>query len=238
MAVGDLIRSAESGGDPNAKNPNSSASGPDQFLDSTWLSTIKAARPDLAAGQSDESLLSLKTNPDISGQMRDYYAAQNQALLAKNGLPVTGGTTYLAHFAGPQGAVSVLKSDPNAPVSDILGPAVIRANPFLQGMSASDLRAWADRKMGGTTASSIPRPAQQPAQGILNQGSQSSAQPGVLNAPQDDTSVVDAFRNQLAALAQPHQVPAVAPLQPIQMAMPRGLSRARLLAALNQPVGT
>jgi hypothetical protein len=105
MTLGDSIRQAESGGDPNAQNLNSSASGPDQFLNSTWLDTIKAARPDLAQGQSDQQLLALKTDPQLSGQMRDYYAAQNQATLAKAGLPVTPGNTYLAHFAGPQTTV-------------------------------------------------------------------------------------------------------------------------------------
>ncbi len=115
MAIGDLIRAAESGGDPNASNPNSSALGPDQFLARTWLDTIRVARPDLA-DQSDQALLALRTNPEISGQVRDAYAAQNQAILTKAGVPVTPGTTYLAHFAGPGGAVKVLQADPNAPV--------------------------------------------------------------------------------------------------------------------------
>src|ERR1700755_648669 len=99
MALSDLIIGVESGGKPNATNPNSSASGPGQFIDSTWLSTIKAARPDLAQGKSDQDLLALKTDPDISRQMTEAYAQQNQGILAKNGLPVTPGTTYLAHFA-------------------------------------------------------------------------------------------------------------------------------------------
>lgn len=92
-----------------------------------------------------------------------------------------------------------------------------------------------------TYAGASPPPTQQPAQpsqGILNQGTQQAAQPGVLNAPQDDTSALDNFRTQMATLAQQHQAPAVAPLAPIQMAVPKGINRARLLAALSQPVGT
>lgn len=158
--VGDSIRTAESGGDPNAKNPNSSASGPDQFLDSTWLSTVKQARPDLAQGKSDADLLALKTNPQLSGEMRDYYANQNQAILSKAGVPVTPGTTYLAHFAGPQGAVKVLQADPSAMAGDILGPAVLKANPFLQGMTAQGLQAWAAKKMGAA----VPQAGAQTAQ--------------------------------------------------------------------------
>lgn len=158
MALSDNIINVESGGDPNASNPNSSASGPGQFIDSTWLATIKAHRPDLAQGQSDANLLTLKTDPVIAKQMVDAYASDNQAILAKNGLPVTPGSTYLAHFAGPQGAVKVLQADPNTPVGDILGPAVVKANPFLQGMTAQGLQAWAAKKMGAN----VPQPGAQP----------------------------------------------------------------------------
>lgn len=152
MGLIDSIIGAESGGNPNAQNPNSSASGPGQFIDSTWLSTIKSARPDLAQGQSDADLLALKTDPQLSRQMTEAYAAQNADILSKAGHPVTPGNTYLAHFAGPQGAVSVLSADPSTPVSSVLKSDAIKANPFLQGMTAGDLRAWADRKMGGSQA--------------------------------------------------------------------------------------
>lgn len=150
--VSDQIVSAESGGDPNAKNPNSSASGSGQFLDGTWLDTIKSARPDLAQGKSDADLLALKTDPDLSRQMTQAYAQQNGAILSKAGLPVTPGSTYLAHFAGPGGAVGLLNADPSTPASAILGPSVVKANPFLASMTAGDVAAWANRKMGGQPA--------------------------------------------------------------------------------------
>jgi hypothetical protein len=147
MGLIDSIIGAESGGNPNASNPNSSASGLGQFIDSTWLSTIRAHRPDLA-GQPDADLLALKSDPQLSREMTGAYASDNQAILSKAGFPVTGGNTYLAHFAGPGGAVSVLSADPSTPVSQIL-PHAMGANPFLQGMTAGDLRAWAERKVGG-----------------------------------------------------------------------------------------
>lgn len=149
MGLIDSIIGAESGGDPNARNPNSSASGAGQFIDSTWLSTIRSARPDLA-DKPDADLLALKSDPQLSRQMTEAYANQNQAILSKNGLPVTPGTTYLAHFAGPGGAVKVLQADPNAPVGDVLGAAVVKANPFLAGMTVQGLQAWADKKMAGS----------------------------------------------------------------------------------------
>src|SRR5581483_10327855 len=153
----DSIVNAESGGNPTAQNPNSSAAGPGQFIDSTWLATVKQHAPDIAAGKSDADLLALKNDPQIASQpqnialnrqMTAAYATDNQAYLAKNGLPVTPATTYLAHFAGPGGAAKVLQADPNAPVSDILGADAVKANPFLRGMTAQQMQAWAARKMG------------------------------------------------------------------------------------------
>lgn len=159
MALVDQIIGVESGGNPNATNPNSSASGVGQFIDSTWLSMIKQHRPELAQGMSDSDLLALKSDPQLSKEMTAAYAADNGAILSKAGVPVTPGTTYLAHFAGPQGAVKVLNSDPNAPVSDVLGAAAVNANPFLRGMTAADLQAWANRKMGGSAGQPQAAPA-------------------------------------------------------------------------------
>jgi hypothetical protein len=159
MGLIDSIIGVESGGNPNATNPNSSASGLGQFIDSTWLATIRQARPDLAQGKSDAELLALKTDPQLSREMTQAYADQNQAFLTKNGLPVTPGTTYLAHFAGPEGAMKILQADPNAPAISILGRKVAEANPFLAQMTARDLQAWADRKMGNKAAPVATAPA-------------------------------------------------------------------------------
>src|SRR6478609_5068361 len=159
MGLVDSIIGVESGGNPNATNPNSSASGLGQFIDSTWLSTLKQAMPDLAQGKSDAELLALKTNPELSRQMTEAYANQNQAILSKAGVAVTPGSTYLAHFAGPGGAVKVLQADPNAPVESVLGSAAVQANPFLRGMTVQGLQAWADKKMGGSASQPQPAPA-------------------------------------------------------------------------------
>jgi hypothetical protein len=158
MGLIDSIIGVESDGDPNARNPNSSASGLGQFIDSTWLATIRGARPDLA-GKPDSELLALKSDPQLSREMTEAYANQNQAILTKNGLPVTPGSTYLAHFAGPGGAVKVLQADPNAPVESVLGADAVKANPFLRGMTVQGLQAWADRKMGGNAPQPQPTPA-------------------------------------------------------------------------------
>lgn len=149
MALLDRMRAAESGGNNYARNPRSSATGPDQFVDRTWLEVMKT-RPDLTTGLSRDQILALRTDPDISRQMTEAYAKQNQGLLSAAGVPVNDGTTYLAHFAGPQGAIKVLQADPAAPVGGILGDRVVAANPFLANMTAGDLAAWASKKMGAS----------------------------------------------------------------------------------------
>lgn len=149
MALVDQIIGVESGGNPNARNPRSSATGAGQFIDATWLDMLARHRPDLTTGRSREEVLSLRSDPALSRAMTEAYAAENAQKLESAGLPVTAGTSYLAHFAGPQGAVNILKADPSAPVSQIMGPAAVKANPFLANMTVADLQAWADRKMGG-----------------------------------------------------------------------------------------
>jgi hypothetical protein len=168
MGLIDQIFSVESGGNPAAKNPGSSAAGPGQFIDSTWLAMLSKHRPDIAG--SREELLALKNDPLIAARpenvalardMTAAYAGDNAGILSKSGLPVTPGTQYLAHFAGPQGAVGILNADPTTPAGAILGDRVVKANPFLANMTAADLKAWADRKMGGSAAPlSMAGPAQ------------------------------------------------------------------------------
>lgn len=155
MALIDSIIGAESGGNPNAKNPNSSATGLGQFIASTWLDTLSRERPDLVSGKSRDEILALRNDLDLSRQMTEAYAAQNGQILSKAGFEANPGNTYLAHFAGPQGAVKVLSADPSAPVEAILGPQAVAANPFLKGMTAADLQAWASKKMAGTKTALI-----------------------------------------------------------------------------------
>lgn len=230
MGLVDSIIGAESGGDPNARNPYSSASGPGQFIDSTFLNVIRQARPDLA-NKSDADLLALKTDPEIGRQATEAYAQQNQAFLAKNGLPVTPGTTYLAHFAGPQGAAKVLQADPGASVADILGPAVVKANPFLQGMTAQGLQAWAAKKMGtelpqaGTSAPAVtPAPANGPS--VAPPVQPIFAQPQSQQIPQQDIA---------PAYMPPPEQPPQLQLQPI-FAARRPVNLAALRATFKAPI--
>lgn len=149
------VDAAESGGNPNAKNPSSSATGPGQFINQTFLDQVKRNAPEVAQGKTDDQILAMRSNKDLSDRMTNSYATENAGFLAQRNLPVTDGSLYLAHFAGPQGAASVLSADPTTPVKNILSPAAIQANPQLASMTAGELRQWADNKMaGGQTVTS------------------------------------------------------------------------------------
>ena len=155
--VVERIIGVESGGDPNAKNKRSSATGLGQFLDETWLDMIRAYRPDLAKGRSQEEILELRRDAKIAREITARFTERNAGMLRKRGLPVTPGTLYLAHFAGGAGAVAILSAMEDDDAALIMAAAdatgrtkrekIIKANPFLERFTVADLRNWADRKM-------------------------------------------------------------------------------------------
>jgi hypothetical protein len=150
---------AESHGAADPKNKRSSAAGPAQFLDDTWLELIRATRPDLAKNHTREQLLELRQKPELAREIAMRFAERNAALLKRRGLPVTAGTLYLAHFAGPAGAAALLKAPDEANAAAVMAQAdasgkikreqIVKANPFLDKFTVADLRHWAERKMDG-----------------------------------------------------------------------------------------
>jgi hypothetical protein len=156
-AVVERIIGVESHGDPNAKNRRSSATGLGQFLDETWLDMIRAHRPDLAKGRSQDEILELRRDAKVAREITARFTQRNVEMLRKRGLPVTPGTLYLAHFAGGAGAVAILSAMENADAALVMATAdatgrtkrekIIKANPFLERFTVADLRSWADRKM-------------------------------------------------------------------------------------------
>jgi hypothetical protein len=147
----------ESRGNPNAKNSHSSAMGAGQFLDETWLELIRAHRRELYTGRTDKEVLNLRKNFRLNREMTRHFIERNAAALAKRGLPVTPGTLYLAHFAGPAGAVAILTSRGDEDAATVIASAdsraevtrakILNGNPFLRGFTVDDLKTWANIKM-------------------------------------------------------------------------------------------
>ena len=141
-----LLKQAEieSGLNPNAKATTSSAAGPFQFVNGTWLRMVEKYGDNVglsdqaaalrenkldAAGKAD--LLALRTDVAISGKMAAHFALDNAKVLASSGLSNIGPTElYLAHFLGAGGAKEFLngmQADPNGSAADVL-PAAAKAN--------------------------------------------------------------------------------------------------------------
>lgn len=153
----DQIVISESQGNPAAKNPYSSAVGLGQFVEGTWLDLVKRHRPDIAASLNEKQILELRKDPELSRFMTGRYVEQNTSILAKRGLPVTPGSLYLAHFAGPGGAAAILAAPENADAATVIANVdnrsgvtrekIVSGNPFMKNLTAKDLRNWADLKM-------------------------------------------------------------------------------------------
>jgi hypothetical protein len=152
------VRGAESGGDDTARNPRSSATGRYQFTDQTWLSSYKQRFGD--QGLTDAQILAKRGDGEIQDQLMRDLTEANAAALRRAGVPINEGNLYLAHFAGSDGARRIHEADPGASVESVLGAAVVRANPFLKDMTASEMIAWADGKMGGEGITPDSRPSQ------------------------------------------------------------------------------
>lgn len=157
----DRIVQVESGGSARAKNPLSSATGAGQFITKTWIRMMNTYRPELARTLSTADLLALRYDATISREMVSNLAREGEAYLRARGHQITAGRLYLCHFLGMEGAHQVLSSPGSAQLSAVLGSAVIQANPFLTGKSASYVVSWAERKMGRKLSSAMVEVSQQ-----------------------------------------------------------------------------
>lgn len=126
----DRIAKVESGNNPNAKNPNSSASGLFQITDGTWR--------DL---QKKYGLSGNKNNPKNQRAAAEYLLEENRNAL-ENALDrdATDGELYIAHFLGPKGAVKLIKNRNSTEPAARLFPAAAKANKnifFVNGKALS-----------------------------------------------------------------------------------------------------
>jgi hypothetical protein len=163
----DRLMRAESDGRNDARNPFSSALGPFQFINSTFLAVMRRHFPDHVARMNARAILALRTKRDIARRAAEAFSKDNMAYLVDKGLTPTFGHLRLAYLLGPQGAARVLQAPPSKPVAHILGGRVIAANPFMRRMTAADLIARAtrdvsprrsDRTLVADTPAAAPQP--------------------------------------------------------------------------------
>lgn len=135
------IRGAESSGNDAATNPNSSATGRYQFLDSTWNGLMQQ-HPDLGLTASG------RTDPAQQEKAIRAFTSDNIKALRSNGVQVTPGTLYSAHVLGAQGASDLFKLPDQTPMTQAVSADVINANPQFAKMTVGDFRNWAAQKAG------------------------------------------------------------------------------------------
>jgi len=147
-----LLKTAEreSSFNKSAKAKSSSAAGLFQFIESTWLKTVKEAgnkfgldkyTPHIFKTRSGrhyvpnqklrQEILQLRHNPEISATMAGAFTQKNSEFIASElGREPSQGELYIAHFLGPKGAselISRADRKPNAR-ADRLFPRAARAN--------------------------------------------------------------------------------------------------------------
>ncbi|PLX37107.1 MAG: lytic transglycosylase [Hyphomicrobiales bacterium] len=134
-----LLRTAEreSSLNPGARASTSSAAGLFQFIESTWLETMKESGAEFGLGKyaaqiqrtrngsyrvadadMRQEILSLRHDPKVSSYMAAAYTQKNaESLTSQLGRQPSAGELYIAHFLGARGAeklITLAESAPNA----------------------------------------------------------------------------------------------------------------------------
>lgn len=227
----------ESGGDPSAVTGSNRGLG--QF----------GPQEEARYGISDAN----RTDPNAQAAAVQREAQEHASTLRRSlGRDPSPGELYLTHQQGQAGGPALLSADPTTPAwqairpyykSDAIAKQAITGNiPSdhpLYRQDANNVTAGAFRDLwinkferGGGGGSGTIATASGPSVGV-------AGAPGILNgaqasSPTEDPNMTALVERAAQAMAPP--APA-APLPPIQIALPKGLSRARLLAAMQTPIG-
>jgi hypothetical protein len=145
----------ESGGRRLVANPRSGAVGPFQFIESTFLATLRHQFPEEVTGLSGKEVLALRTNPALARRAAEAFSKDNADYLQARGINPTFADLRLAFLLGPADAVRVLQRPAQTPVDEILSRAVIRANPFMRTMTAAVLIEKCARDWTRDSASAV-----------------------------------------------------------------------------------
>lgn len=183
---GFLMKTAgrESSFNPRARASSSSAAGLFQFVDQTWLATLKqhgakhgyAPYADLISRGSDgryrvgggdarQAVMALKLDPHAASLMAGELASDHAAYLkGRTGRDPTAGELYAAHFLGPQGSarlIEALQSHPAASAAALFPDAAHanRAIFYRDGRAASVSEVYANLTRTVGEGPAIDRPS-------------------------------------------------------------------------------
>lgn len=164
----------ESAMNPNARAPTSSASGLFQFIEQTWLGTVKrhgakhgyGQYADLiyqggdgrwqVRGSARNVVLDLRFDPHAASTMAAELTASNAAYLrGRTGREPGAGDLYAAHFLGPAGAAKLLEAVQSRPQASAVAlfPEAAAANRSIfyrngRAATAAEVHANLQRTVG------------------------------------------------------------------------------------------
>ncbi|MBO0763275.1 MAG: hypothetical protein J2P50_01585 [Hyphomicrobiaceae bacterium] len=161
----DRLMTAESAGHLRRKNPRSTALGPFQFIEPTFLLVVNKSFRSQVAGLSERQILALRTNLAFSRQAAAAYAHDLISALKDSGLQATQVNVRLAFLVGPSAAVRLLKTPPDQPLEKVLSADAIAANPSMSGATVGELvqKAAADVRAIEAAPHAAPQTARQAA---------------------------------------------------------------------------
>ena len=169
----------ESNLNPNAAAKTSSAGGLFQFIDRTWLGTLKEAGPYLgydrysdAITRTDDGryivndptmrqeIMALRQDPTANALMAGVFTNSNaRHLTNKLGRAPTDGELYIAHFMGATGAARLIgnaEANPSGNASDAF-PTAARANRSIFFDKSGRARSFAEVTQNLTSRYNVAR---------------------------------------------------------------------------------
>ncbi|THD78804.1 MAG: lytic transglycosylase domain-containing protein [Phenylobacterium sp.] len=164
----------ESNMNPGAKSGHSSAAGLFQFVEQTWLSTLKehgskygyaryaqlitkdsGGHYAVNGAEAKKAVMDLRLDPHASSLMAGELASDHAAYLkGRVGRAPTAGELYAAHFLGPQGSAKLIEAAQATPgaAAAHLFPDAARANKaifFQDGRAKSVSEVYASLTTAG-----------------------------------------------------------------------------------------
>jgi soluble lytic murein transglycosylase-like protein len=115
------LEKVESGGNPDAKNPNSSATGLHQFLSDTWKETVKQ--------MGKNYTLEDRKDPVKSREVFQFFTQKNvERAITDLGRPPVEHELYMYHLLGRNGAGDILQAAPDKPAVEFVSLKQAKAN--------------------------------------------------------------------------------------------------------------
>jgi hypothetical protein len=157
--VDEAIGKAESGNNPAARNPASTATGQFQIIEPTYKG-LQKNYPDLPRTPWEDFRKDPAKYQDEQKQFAQAIRTENSDYLSKRGLEPTPTNLYMLHYFGSNTGTNILKAKDDASIVEYVPQNAIVANRLNPNMTVGELRAQVggrmDKALGATGAGQQP----------------------------------------------------------------------------------